>query len=74
MAQVFVKVESEVNRSLQEVKAAVEATVTATCALSCGTGDSNENDKTYLEAALTILGNVVMSDTEEDGVYEVGVP
>ena len=42
-------------------------TAAATCALICGTGGRNENEKTYLDVALTILGSVTMSDTEEEG-------
>ena len=53
-AQVFDNVENEVNHSLHELKAAVVATVAATCVLSC-----DENEKAYLEAALTMLGNVM---------------
>ena len=53
--------------SLVELKAAVGATAAAPCALSCGTGDKTENEKSSLDPALTILGSVSMSDTEEAG-------
>ena len=69
VAQVFDRTEAEVNLSLQEFKASMEATVAATSALSCGTNDRADNERSYLESALKILSG--MMDTEEDGIYEV---
>ena len=70
VAQVFVRVEDEVNRALQELEVAVGATAAATCALSCDTGDKTEHERSNFDAALTILGSVTMA-TLEEGVHKV---
>ena len=66
--RVFDRTGGEVNLSLQELEAAMEATVAATSALSCGTNDRADNERSYLELGLKILSG--MMDTEENGIYE----
>ena len=55
--------------SLQELKASTEATVVATCALSCGTDDRADNGRSYLDSALKLVGD--MLELELDEIYEV---
>ena len=54
--------------ALKEMKA-VGATAAATSALSCSTDDRTENEKSYFDAALTLLRSVV-SFVEEEAVFE----
>ena len=49
MSKKSTETEEEVNLFLQELKASTEATVVATCALSCGTDDRADNGRSYLE-------------------------
>ena len=65
VAQVFDKVEEEMNLALKELK-----TVAATSALSCGTGGRTANEKSYVDAAVAILCNEATSDMEEEDAFE----
>ena len=49
----------------------MEATVEATCVLSCGTNDGADNERSYLESVLKFVGD--MLELELDEIYEVVV-
>ena len=61
----FGRTEEEVNLSLQELKASKEAT----CVLSCGPNDGSDNERSHLELALKLVGD--MLEVELDEIYEV---
>ena len=51
----FVDAEADFNEVLHQIHQVVASTAAATSAVSCGTGDGIENERSYLDMALQIL-------------------
>ena len=69
VARAFARAQEGINHSLQELKISMEATVQATCTMSCGTNDRAWNDRKYLESALKIL--LELTEMSEDEVVTI---
>ena len=69
VAEIYHEVQGEMNSALRDL----HTVGCASAALSFGTGDHTESEKSYLDAVLTTLRSAAAGDNEKGVFLEVGI-
>ena len=72
VADIYARIEEDLNEGLRVVCNHFQDTTTATLALTCGKNDRDHNEVLYLQETLTIVDSLLARDTHDDG-FEVVV-